>query len=1117
MTDAVLFDKWRSERDAEAFRELATRYSAMVYATCLRVLRNPQEAEEAAQECFEKLAQAPRLDAPYAGPWLHKVATNRALDRLRVEGRRRTREDRYARERDTSLTPEWEDIYPLVDEAIAGLPEELRVPLVQHFLENRTHDAIAQELGVSRTTITYRLQKALERVRRTLKRRGVNIAGAAFATMLGEKMAEAAVVPAALEAAIGRIAVAGLKVSPVALGGVWVLAGGMAGKVLLGAAVVAIATGFAWQLFVPEQSAPIVARHVEADQAAATEETGSSPKAVAAQAKQAPVTATATVPQAAEEGCTIAGHVYDVKTGHALAGIYVHADLAQECKGSKAISGEDGAYRIVGLAPGTYRVRASPGDNYLNDPERGYRTFEASVDLQNPAEGIDFRVDPGVNIFGRVVSADGKPVSEAQVGAILGEVSGMGRTQSQVDGSFTLNMQGPGTNLRMLAKSEDAQSLLWHRDGLGSEGLKGVELVLTEPLTAGIEGKLLLSDGRPAAGYSVHLQSGVMSFLVNLSEAKTNADGTFQLDKIAAATYEVGFGSPGELGWSFPDGLEKLTVEKGIVLKNVVLRLPETKDVFSITGRVVDKTGKSLEGIRVVSKGPGNTSAGERGALTDREGAFTLDRLAEGSYSVKADCFDIKSHSPASFPEVQAGTQGLKIVLDGLGRVEGRVVSDRDGKPISEFETYFSEGKNKVVDPQMLANRGDIKDPNGAFLRKDVYTGTQTFVVKAPGYAPALQVVEVKEGQTTTAAEFRLEAAAKLVGNVVDENGKPIANVGIYLNVQPGIGQGNALALSGEDGTFSLELPSPQVRRLHAYLPEYPRVNVGIDQLKNIVLKKGGFLEGHVTLDGQPLEGCNVIGNSGNFATTAPDGSYRLGPLATGTVNVGASWKRRERNARQDVTIQAGGTAVLDFAFPSADASIEGTAMMSGKPVADVQVVLSVDTAAGEESCNTKTDASGHYLFSSVPPGTAHLALVGTTDEREMAMGRAELELEPGAAVQHDFTLGGPGTITGTVTGVPADCHAMAILLPQDATLPASMDMPAFNKLMQRQALGFTGCGQDGTYKITQVSSGDYIVLTVVMPRVITPSDPASAAPLLTDSATAHVGDGAVTVNLAPR
>ena len=126
-SDLTLLRKWASEGDAEAFKEIASRYAAMVYATCNRVLGNAAEAEDVAQECFEILAQRRQGPKSHLGAWLHKVATNRAIDRVKADKRRKDREARFVAERRSASEIQWDDIYAYVDEAVAALPEKLRV------------------------------------------------------------------------------------------------------------------------------------------------------------------------------------------------------------------------------------------------------------------------------------------------------------------------------------------------------------------------------------------------------------------------------------------------------------------------------------------------------------------------------------------------------------------------------------------------------------------------------------------------------------------------------------------------------------------------------------------------------------------------------------------------------------------------------------------------------------------------------------------------------------------------------------------------------------------------------------------------------------------------------
>jgi len=181
----------------------------MVYTTCKRILCNDTDAEDVTQECFEILARCERVpDTPRVGPWLHTVATNRSLQYLRSKRRRRGREARFAAGQSKQTATEWRDIYEYIDEAVAGLPQELRVPVVAHFIEGRSHAAIGRELGLSRRAVSYRISKGVERIAGTLKERGIRIASSVLAAVLGANLAEAAPISSGLASSLGKLTLA---------------------------------------------------------------------------------------------------------------------------------------------------------------------------------------------------------------------------------------------------------------------------------------------------------------------------------------------------------------------------------------------------------------------------------------------------------------------------------------------------------------------------------------------------------------------------------------------------------------------------------------------------------------------------------------------------------------------------------------------------------------------------------------------------------------------------------------------------------------------------------------------------------------------------------------------
>ncbi|MBM3475351.1 MAG: sigma-70 family RNA polymerase sigma factor [Armatimonadetes bacterium] len=212
-SDLDLLARYAKAREAEAFAEVVARHRDMVYRTCCRLLGSRPDAEDAAQECFLQLARsAGSVNESVAG-WLHRVAVRTSLAlRRRDLVRRRAEREAGSVTPDREAGPTWEEIKDEVDQAIDKLPEDLRVPLVLHFLQGTPQTAIAEELGVSQQAVSLRIKKAVERLRRHLGPAGAALSVAGLAALVGSGSAEAA--PATLVAGLGRIALAGVPPSP---------------------------------------------------------------------------------------------------------------------------------------------------------------------------------------------------------------------------------------------------------------------------------------------------------------------------------------------------------------------------------------------------------------------------------------------------------------------------------------------------------------------------------------------------------------------------------------------------------------------------------------------------------------------------------------------------------------------------------------------------------------------------------------------------------------------------------------------------------------------------------------------------------------------------------------
>lgn len=180
-TDLSLLHRFADRGDEDAFSEIVRRYAGVVYCACHRVLRDRAWAEDVAQETFFRLVKCPDRVSHSLGGWLHRAATRLAVDTLRSERARHRRESTYetpAHEEDDlpGGGSQWEEISPVIDDALDELDDESRELLVRHFLQGTAQAELAAEAGVSAATMSRRVKYAINVLREKLAGRGVNVA-----------------------------------------------------------------------------------------------------------------------------------------------------------------------------------------------------------------------------------------------------------------------------------------------------------------------------------------------------------------------------------------------------------------------------------------------------------------------------------------------------------------------------------------------------------------------------------------------------------------------------------------------------------------------------------------------------------------------------------------------------------------------------------------------------------------------------------------------------------------------------------------------------------------------------------------------------------------------------
>jgi hypothetical protein len=169
------------------------------------------------------------------------VATRKALTSIRSDSRRRKYEAKYAADRPLETTS-WEDISVHVDEEMDNLDDQTRVALIEHFFEGRSRTDIAAASGVSRPTVSRRIDSGVSQLRSKLRARGLIVGSAVFGTLLLQNAAQAA--PAVVLEELGKIAIVGSSAAAVSGIGSAAAASGASGAVTAtGAGVKAAGAG----------------------------------------------------------------------------------------------------------------------------------------------------------------------------------------------------------------------------------------------------------------------------------------------------------------------------------------------------------------------------------------------------------------------------------------------------------------------------------------------------------------------------------------------------------------------------------------------------------------------------------------------------------------------------------------------------------------------------------------------------------------------------------------------------------------------------------------------------------------------------------------------------------
>jgi protocatechuate 3,4-dioxygenase beta subunit len=283
------------------------------------------------------------------------------------------------------------------------------------------------------------------------------------------------------------------------------------------------------------------------------------------------------------------------------------------------------------------------------------------------------------------------------------------------------------------------------------------EVTLSLSPAAFVEGRVLGSDGAPAAGAEVVATGGE-----DAVTGMATSSGTFSLE-VSPRTWALSARLGGQAGRA---GAE-VTVAAGATARGVTIRLGPASGIHGAV--VAAGSGQPVPGAHVaVSPHDSNGDSGR--AVSDRAGAFAVERLAPGSYDVAVSAEGFADVTRRGITVDPAQRFPLRVELRQNGAVEG-VVRDAEGRPVESALVRASAarfGSSSPAAPPEARTDGD-----GAYRLTGVAAGRGSFsAVRDGALLGVTAAADVPEGGTAH-LDFQLKDEGVIAGRVLRKDGSP--------------------------------------------------------------------------------------------------------------------------------------------------------------------------------------------------------------------------------------------------------------------------------------------------------------------------------------------------------
>jgi RNA polymerase sigma factor (sigma-70 family) len=693
LPDGQLLERFVARHDDSAFEALLRRHGPLVLGVCRRVLSEAHDVEDAFQATFLVLARKAATVGRRAalGTWLYQVAYHTAQRARKRAAARRRREDRAPpREQPDPLAEvTGRELLAVLDEELHRLPERLRAPLVLCYLEGKTRDEAARDLGWSLGTLKRRLEGGRAVLHARLSGRGLALAG-----MLAAGLGVVAVPPAlaAVTTAAALLVAAGNEAA-------------VAAPVLrlMSDALRAITAG-------PRKAVGALLVIVTLIAAGAGLLTHRSPAAAGADPPAPVAEAPKARPDADREEMTVRGRV--LADGKPVA----DAEVAVVARGwsfaakdyqalTKGTTDTDGRFRLT--VP-----RLSSGEGFVLARKAGHALAQQPLNLAAGQQEMTLALPPEQPLRGRLHDLQGQPAAGVKV------------TVLRIGGRFDDVLNNPPEGVPLwpkavtsdaegrftiagLPRNQEAQLLVPGDDRFAWQALRlppdNGDKAMTWTLAPGhlLEGLVVYEDtGKPAAGARVAVRPADI-------RGHTDKDGHFQVnlpavdqDRLPPLLVYPGEGEP------YLPVRQQVTWPRGAVKHRIEVKLPRG---VRVRGTVTEADGrKPVAGAAVLfvpregdntKRSPNVLTAWDDMTASGGDGTFRLVAPAgPGHLLVGGPGLDFIHEEVAEGALLVGKPVGSRLYPDGLVKLDLSPAADP-----KEVTVPLRRGvtvRGRVLDPQ---------------------------------------------------------------------------------------------------------------------------------------------------------------------------------------------------------------------------------------------------------------------------------------------------------------------------------------------------------------------------------------------------------------------------------